>query len=51
MAPVAASPGNLGPAGLPHHPALPAQEEEAEGQPDQPEDPEGEPQSGQRDRY
>lgn len=51
MAPVAASPGYPGSAGLSDHSPLPAEEEEAEGQPDQPEDPERESQSGQRDRH
>lgn len=51
VAPVAASPGYLGFAWLPHHSPIPAKEEEAERQPDQPEDSEREPQSGQRDRH
>lgn len=51
MAPVAASPGYPGSAGLSDHSPIPAQEEEAERQPYQPEDPEREPESGQRDRH
>lgn len=51
VAPAAASAGHPGSAGLPDHPPLPAQEEEAERQSDQPEDPEGEPKGDQRDRH
>lgn len=47
MAPVVASPGYPGLAGLSDHSPIPAQEEEAARQPDQPEDPKGEPKSGE----
>lgn len=51
MAPVAASSGYPGFAGLSDHSPIPAKEEEAARQPDQPEDPEREPKSSQRDRH